>query len=125
MCVLRTRGGGGGWEGRLPQRRASPLHGSHSPFPQVVNARSACPRLPSYVFNPPPERVPVPTQVLPGSCYCQQPATRLRGSAAVELLVLRALGLAALPLPVREWQGLSGDEQRRRYLQARLAAAVG
>ena len=57
--------------------------------------------------------------------YCQQPPNRLRGAAAVDILVLQALGVAVLPLPLQEWQAL-GDSQsdRQRYLQARLAAAT-
>lgn len=57
--------------------------------------------------------------------YCAHPAGRLRGSAALELLALRALGLAVLPLPLHEWQALDGDESRQaKYLAARVAAAA-
>jgi hypothetical protein len=68
------------------------------------------------------------SQVLDDGRYCHSPPPpkRLRGAAAVEVLVLQALGLAVLPLPISEWQALAGDEQRQqRYLKARLAAATG
>jgi hypothetical protein len=67
-------------------------------------------------------------QVLDDGRYCHSPPPpkRLRGAAAVDVLVLQALGLAVLPLPISEWQALAGDEQRQqRYLKARLAAATG
>jgi hypothetical protein len=54
------------------------------------------------------------------------PSNRLRGSAAVDILALQALGLAVLPLPLQEWQALDGNAaEQQRYLKARLAAATG
>lgn len=65
-------------------------------------------------------------QVLDESCYCVHPPNRLRGAAAVDILVLKALGLSVLPLPVAEWQQLEGDAaKQQKYLKARLAAAIG
>jgi hypothetical protein len=65
-------------------------------------------------------------KVLDEGRYCNAPASRLRGAAAVDVLVLQALGLTVLPLPVLEWQTLGGDvAQQQRYLKARLAAAIG
>ncbi|KAF8063663.1 hypothetical protein HT031_003518 [Scenedesmus sp. PABB004] len=64
--------------------------------------------------------------VLDESRYCHSPPGRLRGGAAVEVLVLQGLGLAVLPLPLAEWQALGGDAQlQARYLRARLDAAAG
>eukprot|EP00878_Enallax_costatus_P037272 GHUV01042089.1.p1 GENE.GHUV01042089.1~~GHUV01042089.1.p1 ORF type:complete len:125 (+),score=67.61 GHUV01042089.1:47-376(+) len=64
--------------------------------------------------------------VLDESRYCNHPTNRLRGAAAVDILVLKALGVSVLPLPVAEWQLLRDDAARQqKYLTARLAAAVG
>jgi hypothetical protein len=64
--------------------------------------------------------------VLYEDAYCSYPTNRLKGAAAVDVLVLQALGCAVLPLPVAEWRALGGDGARQqRYLAARLAAATG
>jgi hypothetical protein len=64
--------------------------------------------------------------VLYGDAYCSYPTNRLKGAAALDVLVAQCLGLAVLPLPVAEWQALQGDAaQQQRYLEARVAAATG
>jgi hypothetical protein len=64
-------------------------------------------------------------QLLFDDRYCMQPSNRLRGAAAVDILVLQALGVSVLPLPLQEWQALDGNAaEQQRYLKARLAAAT-
>lgn len=66
-----------------------------------------------------------PAQVLTSERYCLQPPNRLRGTSALDISVLQALGWVVLPLPVREWEGLSSAEGKRDYLEARMRAALG
>jgi hypothetical protein len=66
-----------------------------------------------------------PRQVLSSERYCLQPPNRLRGTSALDISVLQALGWVVLPLPVREWEGLDSQEAKREYLGARMRAALG
>jgi len=59
------------------------------------------------------------------TCYCPYPAGRLRGSVAVQVLALQAVGWGVVPLPVREWLALGEDTAAQdAYLKARIAAGV-
>jgi hypothetical protein len=65
------------------------------------------------------------SQLLFDDRYCITPRNRLRGSAAVDILALQALGLSVLPLPLQEWQALADSTpEQQRYLKARVAAAT-